>query len=93
MAQWNFTINNGTALREAINNDDLKQTVNCLCKCFEELYNNMSDEDKEYYQFDIEDIMESLKLYDVESEDEDTINDYLQEFYDICDDVRAFVAL
>lgn len=93
MTQWNFTIHNGTALREAISNDNIKQTTECLCKCFEELYNKLSDEDKDVYQFDIEDIMESLQLYDTESDDEDTINDYLQEFYDICDDVRAFVAL
>ena len=92
MIKWNFTIHNGIPLREAISNDDFKQTVECLYKCFEELYNKMSDEDKDCYQIDIEDIMEILKLNDTEF-DEDTINDYLQEFYDICDDVRAFVAL
>ena len=92
MAQWNFTIENGTALREAIESNDIEQAVKYLYKCYQELYNKMSNEDRNYYQFDIEDTMETLKLYDADL-DEDNINYYLQEFYDICDDVRAFVAL
>ena len=93
MAQWNFTIEGGTALREAIYNDDPRQTVECLHKCYQELYNKMLDEDKDYYQFYIEDAIESLNACDEEYYDEDYINHYLQEFYYICDDVRAFVAL
>ena len=92
MAKWNFTIENGTELREAIESDNIEQTVKCLYECYQELYNKMSNEDRDYYQFDIEDTMETLKLYDADL-DEDNVNYYLQEFYNICDDVRAFVAL
>jgi len=97
MAKWNFTIENGTALREAIYNDSVKQTVRCLYNCFKELYDKMTDEDKDYYKYDIEDTMEILMLYrfdkDCDEDEKDNINYYLQEFYNICDDVRAFVAL
>jgi hypothetical protein len=93
MAEWRYTIESGKALREAIDDDDIERTVRCLYRCFKELYDKMSDEDKDYYQFDIEDTMEILKLYDEEYDDEDNVNYYLEEFYNICDDVRAWVPM
>lgn len=93
MAQWEFVINSGTALREAIYDGNTKQTVKCLLRCYKELYDKLSDEDKDYYQYDIEDTIEILTLYDERYDDEDNINYYLEEFYDICDDVRAFIKL
>lgn len=93
MAKWNCTIYNGAALREAIGNEDRVATIECLRECYKELYDKMSDEDKDYYKYDIEDAMEILIPYDLNLDDDDDINYHLQEFYDICDDVRAFVAL
>ena len=93
MAQWKYTIENGKALREAIDDGDIERTVRCLYRCFKELYDKMSEEDKDYYQFDIEDTMEILKLYDEEYDDEDNLNYYLAEFYDICDAVRAWISI
>ena len=93
MAKWRYTIESGKALREAIEDGDIERTVRCLYRCFKELYDKMSDEDKDYYQFDIEDTMEILKLYDEEYDDEDNVNYYLEEFYNICDDVRAWVPM
>ena len=95
MAQWECTINSGTALREAIYDGSTEQTVKCLLQCYTELYNKLNKEDKEDYEYDIEDTIEALKGYIVgmDEEDEENINYYLEEFYDICDSVRAFVAL
>ena len=93
MARWNYTITNGTALREAIYEDDAEKVVERLIKCYEELLKKLNDEDRNWKEYDIEDSIETLKLYDVASDDEDNVNDYLDEFYAICDDVGAFVAL
>lgn len=91
MAKWNYTITSGTALREAIDNDDIEGTIACLYQCYKELLDKLSDEDKEWKQWDIEDSIEFL--YNSEDLDEDEINYCLEEFYDLCDDLRAFVGL
>lgn len=91
MAKWNYTITSGTALREAINSEDTEQVVTYLVQCYQELLNKLSEEDKEWKQWDIEDTIEFLS--GSEDLDEDDINYYLEEFYDLCDDLRAFVAL
>lgn len=93
MAQWNFTIHNGIPLREAIEDENRIATIECLRECYKELYDKMSDEDRDYYQYDIEDAMEILNPEDLDLDDNEEINYHLQEFYDICDDVRAFVAI
>ena len=91
MAKWNYTIISGTALRKAIYNDDIEETIVCLYQCYQELLSKLSDEDKEWKQYDIEDTIEFLG--NSEDLDEDDVNYYLNEFYDLCDDLRAFVAL
>ena len=96
MAMWKYTINNGTALREAIEDGSTEETVKCLLKCYNELKNKLSDEDMEDYGYDIEDTIDTLKWYVFSSddeEDEENIDYYLAEFYDICDSVRAFISL
>lgn len=93
MAQWQYTIHSGKALREAIYHSDAQETAKCLLKCFKELYDKMSKEDKEDYGYDIEETMEILVFYAVDPDDGDNIDYYLEEFYDICDDVRAWVAV
>lgn len=91
MAKWNYTIKQGTALRQAIDNDDIEETIVCLYQCYQELLSKLSDEDKEWKQYDIEDTIEFLG--NSEDLDEDEVNYYLEEFYDLCDDLRAFVAI
>ena len=88
MAKWNYTLRWGKHLREAIDAEDIEMVVKCLICCYRELLNKLSDEDKEWKEFDIEQEIFCLECYD---EDED-IDGYLAEFYDICDDVRAWVA-
>lgn len=93
MTKWVYTIQHGKALREAIQNDDERLVVKCLLQCYKELYNKLSEEDKEWWGFDIEDTIEILTYYVADPDDEDDVNYYLQEFYDICDDVRAWVSI
>ena len=93
MAQWNYTIRWGKQLREAICDEDTEMVVKCLIACYRELLNKLSDEDREDYEYDIEDTIEVLTYYEADSDDEDDVDDYLSEFYDICDDVRAWIAI
>lgn len=89
MAQWNYTLKWGKQLREAICAEDEEFTVRCLIACYRELLDKLSDEDKAWKQFDIEDTIFNLENFDY---DED-VDDYLEEFYNICDDVRAWIAI
>jgi hypothetical protein len=92
MAKWNYTLRFGTALREAIKDEDIEMIIKCLIACYRELLNKLSDEDRDWKEFDIEDAISSLECYDIYEECGD-VDDYLHEFYDICDDVRAWVTI
>lgn len=89
MAQWDYTLRWGKQLREAIHEENTEMVVKCLIACYRELLNKLSDEDRDWYKDDIEDTIFNLEHFD---EDED-IDDYLDEFYNICDDVRAWIAI
>jgi hypothetical protein len=89
MAQWNYTIRWGKQLREAICAEDEEMVVKCLIACYRELLNKLSDEDRDWKESDIKDEILCLEAYE---EDYD-VDDYLEEFYDICDDVRAWIAI
>ena len=93
MVKWKYKINNGTALREAINNDDVEQVAKCLLLCYEELLNKLDEDDEADYEIDIHDSIGVLKAYELchDEDDEDYINDLLEEFYDLCDELRAWV--
>ena len=93
MAQWDYTLKWGKQLHEAIYDEDAEIVVKCLIACYRELLNKLSDEDRECYKYDIEDIIEILTLYALDPDDEDDVDYYLDEFYDICDDVRAWIAI
>lgn len=83
----NYKLKSGVALREAIHNDDTEQTVKCLLFCYKELQNKLTEEDKDYRGCEIEDTIFNLENYD-ENED---VNDYLEYFYDLCDELGAWV--
>ena len=91
MAKWNYTLRFGKNLREAIEAEDAEMVVKYLIACYRELHNKLSDEDRDWKEFDIEDGIECLETYD--GEDEDEIDYYLAEFYDICDELGAWVAI
>ena len=89
MAKWNYTLKFGKNLREAISDNDSEMVVKCLICCYRELLNKLSDEDREWQEFDIEDAIFNLENFD---EDED-VDDYLAEFYDLCDELGAWVSM
>ncbi len=93
MAQWNYTLRWGKQLREAICAEDTELVVRCLIACYRELLNKLSDEDREWKEFDIEESIEILTYYEAGPDDEDNVDYYLAEFYDICDDVGAWVEI
>lgn len=90
MANWDYTIHHGKFLRVAIEAEDTEFVVKCLIACYKELLLKLSDEDKEWKEFDIEDNIALLESYD---EDEDDIDDRLSDFYDICDELRAWISI
>ena len=89
MAKWEYTITNGRGLHQAIWNEEEQLVVKYLLACYNELYAKLSDEDKEWRGYDIEDAIFNLENFD---EDED-IDGYLEEFYDLCDELRAWITL
>ena len=93
MAMWKYTIESGSALHEAIYDGNTERTVSCLLKCYQELYNKLCKADKEEYEYEIEESIEILTYYEADPDDEDDVNYYLEEFYDLCDSVRAFIKI
>jgi hypothetical protein len=95
MANWKYRLQNGSALREAIDNDDMEQVVKCLLLCYEELLNKLDEWDESDYEIDIQDSIGVLMAYELcnDEDDEDCINDYLEEFYDLCDELRAWIEM
>ena len=62
-----------------------------LITCSRELLDKLNDEDREWKQYDIEDaidILEHTEMYD-----EDEVNEYLDSFYDLCDELGAWIAI
>ena len=91
MAKWNYILRSGIQLHEAIEADDIETTVKCLIACSRELLDKLNDEDREWKQYDIEDaidILEHTEMYD-----EDEVNEYLDSFYDLCDELGAWIAI
>lgn len=93
MARWKYTINSGSALREAIDNEDLEQVVKCLLLCYRELLDKLDKWDEQDYEIDIQDSIGVLMAYELcpDEDDEDCIDDYLSDFYDLCDELRAWI--
>ena len=89
MSKWIYTINSGKWLRDAIDDENEELVVKCLLRCYKELYDKLSEEDKEWKWIDIEDAIGCLEHYD----EDDDIDNYLDEFYNICDDLRAWITL
>lgn len=93
---WKYKIKSGKALREAIDNEDMEQVVEYLLSCCVELNDKLRGEDRITYGLDLDDMFIALNCYEPsedEEENEETIDGYLEQFYNICDDVRAFVEL
>lgn len=91
MSKWDYIITNGKELRKAIDNGYARPTLKALLLCYEELYNKLNDEDKDWKGMEIEDAIETLALTD--TNDIEEIDEYLEEFYDLCDSLRAWIEI
>lgn len=91
MAKWDYIITNGKELREAIEHSDIKATLKALQLCHQELLNKLSDEDREWKGMDIEDAISTLDY--IYTDDIEEVDGYLEEFYDLCDSLRAWVEM
>ena len=90
MAQWKYTITNGKALRDTIEDGNTTETIKSLKDCCVELLNSLTDRDLDDFAEDLQDIMDTLD--DVDVYDTDEIDDCLEDFYDICDIIRAWIS-
>ena len=101
MSKWAVTIMSGKALRDAIYNDDTEKCYECLKDCYQELHDALPDEftdvDLDMRLADIEEQLEifhNLDDYDVDKEEcEEEFNYLLDDFYDLCDDLRVWVGM
>lgn len=93
MAKWVYTLTNGKALHNAIHEEDVQLVVKCLIACYKELNSQLTDEDKEWRGYDIEDAIETLTYFDADEAEDDDIDYYLDDFYNLCDDLRAWITL
>lgn len=105
MARWDYDLKNrGTQLRDLIRRDDsskenCENILNQVVECLKYLQTKLTEEDRDWYEFDLEDMIQDcedtkayLDEYDEDS-NEDNINDILDEFYDLMDSMRVWVAL
>ena len=95
MARWEYTITNGKALHEAIADGDIELVVKCLLKCYQELQSKLSEDDDAWKGYEIEDAIDILTVYHIshDDDDEDDIDNYLDDFYNLCDELRAWITL
>lgn len=105
MAKWKYDLGtHGKNLREYIEMD-ISSTEHCqlilsqIIACCVYLQNKLSDEDKTWYESDLEELIQDcedtkyyLDEYDEDS-NEENINDVLATFYDLMDSMRVWVAM
>ena len=105
MAKWEYDLKTmGKNLRDYINEGDSSKEhceaiLDQVILCCEYLQDNISNEDREWYEYDLKEMIsdcEDVKCY-LEEDDEDfnenEINDILACFYDLMDSMRVWVAL
>lgn len=105
MARWDYDLGQyGKKLRESIEEGDSSKEsceviLNRIIDCCNHLQEIISDEDKEWYEFDLEDLIQDcedtryyLDEYNEEFNEENT-DDVLTTFYDLMDSMRVWVAM
>lgn len=98
MAQWRYTLNGGKYLRDAIDNEDINEILLWL----ENLYTDINDKFPEEFDeislksviADIEGVGEDWENgYMDEEEVESSIDFLLNNFYDLCDNMKIWVGI
>lgn len=91
MISWKYTCNNGKMLRNAIDEENNIKVLKTLANCYKEI-RAMLTEDDSLYDNDIE-----VAIYDIQdrlngNDTDDDIDLLLEGFYDLCDELRIWVA-
>ena len=105
MSNWDYDLkDHGKTLRELIikggsSKENCENILKQVIGCCEYLQTKLTDEDKDWYEYDLENMIEDCedaKCYLEEDNDEVNereINDILEDFYDLMDTMRVWVAL
>ena len=109
MGKWKYKLNEGVKLRELIDGDtDDKENqaliIEQIIVCCKALLEKLDDKDKEYYQMELEDLINVMDgegdyirngedLYESFYSTEELADARLAEFYDICDACRCWIDL
>ena len=107
MASWEYSLESeGKELRRLIGNQEknMKNIVaiyNQIVTCLESLKKNLEESDRENWEYDIKSMIDDLKCacpdLNDESleyyEEEETLNSYLSDFYDLCDAARVWIEI
>lgn len=92
--EWIYTLKSGPAIRRAVEDGDLLETLNALKDGYDELlYRGTVDDDEcddllDDIDYLIDDIQE-----DPQGDYEDDVDYQLSEFYDLCDNIGVWIPL
>jgi len=97
MSKWAVTLNSGKDLREAIDKEDIIWCFECLKACYQELHDKMpsvfTDVDLDMALEDIDIQLSDLDDPDMYEDAEAEFNYLLNDFYDLCDNLRVWIGL
>ena len=84
---WQYTLTCGKDLRDAIEAEDLEGVIWQLKNCYEELRDHALIDDDDFERY-----TEDFDYYDFDDEDiEDSIDWELGQFYDLCDNINVWI--
>lgn len=103
MRQWKYTLKNSKLLRNAIKNENYLEILKELIKSYKQIVKieikdgiiSMSEEENTLndYISDIQDYID-YELMDIENTNqEEDINYFLNDFYDLCDNLNIWINL
>jgi len=100
MSKWAVTLNSGKALREAIDEEDVIKCFECLKACYQELHDKLPES---FTDVDLDMALEDIDIQlsdfqdpedpDAYEDAEDELNYLLDDFYDLCDNLRVWVGM
>lgn len=106
MANWKYKLEfEGKALRELINKEETMENIVAIYKqlinCLKTWKKRLVESDKEDLEYGIEEMIEDLQCAcpDIEDDDldyeeeQENLNYYLRDFYDMCDNARVWVGI
>lgn len=99
MAKWKYTLKTGKRLRQAVESENYEKILNAISDCFEEINSKFPERySNEELENDFEEIenlrdnLENYEDYDMDFEEViDSIDYYLNELYDLCDNLLIWI--